>query len=109
MYSALPCAPPAVSAQLVSIHSAIKMLAERLRVIHGAMGRLGTEGAEGAAYPHSLVRKVSAWARGAWDEAGVARWGQRLVGCRRWGAGAGREGAGLPVPAQAWCAKSVGG
>ncbi len=48
-----------MSAQLVSIHSAIKMLAERLRVIHGAMGRLGTEGAEGAAYPHSLVRKVS--------------------------------------------------
>lgn len=53
-----------LSAQLVSIHSAIKMLAERLRVIHGAMGRLGTEGAEGAAYPHSLVRKLSSLING---------------------------------------------
>ena len=50
----------AVSAQLVSLHSAIKMLLERLRVIHGAMGKVaGADGAAAeAAYPHSLLRQV---------------------------------------------------
>ncbi|KAG2432184.1 hypothetical protein HXX76_009104 [Chlamydomonas incerta] len=58
-----------LSAQLVSLHSAIKMLLERLRVIHGAMGKVaGAAGPDGgaaaaagagAAYPHSLLRQVS--------------------------------------------------
>ncbi|PNW76505.1 hypothetical protein CHLRE_11g467647v5 [Chlamydomonas reinhardtii] len=50
-----------LSAQLVSLHSAIKMLLERLRVIHGAMGKVaGADGAAAeAAYPHSLLRQVS--------------------------------------------------
>ncbi|GFR45118.1 hypothetical protein Agub_g6496 [Astrephomene gubernaculifera] len=54
------------SAQLASLHSAIKMLLERLRLVHGALGRLTAAGAEGGAaaagavpYPHSLLRQVS--------------------------------------------------
>ncbi|GIL60036.1 hypothetical protein Vafri_14657 [Volvox africanus] len=57
-----------LSAQLASMHSAIKMLLERLRLVHEALGRVVAAGptADAAAaaaasvpYPHSLLRQVS--------------------------------------------------
>ncbi|KXZ48035.1 hypothetical protein GPECTOR_31g399 [Gonium pectorale] len=52
-----------LSAQLVSLHSAIKMLLERLRLIAGALGRVEA-GEAGAAYPHGLLRQVSSLING---------------------------------------------
>ncbi|EFJ51244.1 hypothetical protein VOLCADRAFT_79768 [Volvox carteri f. nagariensis] len=59
-----------LSAQLASMHSAIKMLLERLRLIHGALGKLAMDPAAGVEgpgpgnlaavpYPQSLLRQVS--------------------------------------------------
>ncbi|KAG2439114.1 hypothetical protein HYH02_006636 [Chlamydomonas schloesseri] len=48
-----------LSAQLVSLHSAAKMLLERLRLIHGALGKVAAANGSGGAYPHSLLRQVS--------------------------------------------------
>ncbi|GLC51813.1 hypothetical protein PLESTB_000551200 [Pleodorina starrii] len=65
-----------LSAQLASMHSAIKMLLERLRLIHGSIGRVAeghgpaaaaaaagraaaAAGGDAVPYPHSLLRQVS--------------------------------------------------
>ncbi|KAG2488340.1 hypothetical protein HYH03_013030 [Edaphochlamys debaryana] len=57
-----------LSAQLASMHSAIKMLCERLRVIHGALGKVSAgqagSGDGSVAYPHALLRQVSSLING---------------------------------------------
>ncbi|GIL82484.1 hypothetical protein Vretimale_11872 [Volvox reticuliferus] len=54
-----------LSAQLASMHSAINMLLERLRLVHGALGRVvaakptNDTAVAAVPYPHSLLRQVS--------------------------------------------------